>query len=355
MSHRPERKEKNCLNCGTTVIGRYCHVCGQENHPTSQSVWGFITHFVSDIFHFDGKFFSTLRQLLFRPGKIPREYVEGKRTRYLDPVKMYLFTSAFFFLIFFTLANPVKRGQFEDKVMTRNERLEYASGIHHKLRKNPNDSTLQNQFNVLLDTSYVIKLKKPVIGKPADSVNLIRIDTSSYLMMAAKRSRTIISSESSWMQTRLNKKMQEYTKNYGDDRNAMLKSVLDSFLHKLPYLLFVSLPFFAVILKLLYIRRKQFVYTDHAVFTLYHYIFTFILLLLYILIARLYEWLGWGILEVLGIVLFLSGGVYLFLSMKYFYRQKNGKTFWKFTILNFLGIFVLLFIFIAFIFLSIFQ
>lgn len=149
--------------------------------------------------------------------------------------------------------------------------------------------------------------------------------------------------------------MQEYTKNYGDDRNAMLKSVLDSFLHKLPYLLFVSLPFFALILKLLYIRRKQFVYTDHAVFTLYHYIFTFILLLLYILIARLYEWLGWGILEVLGIVLFLSGGVYLFLSMKYFYRQKNGKTFWKFIILNFLGIFVLLFIFIAFIFLSIFQ
>ena len=110
MSHRPERKEKNCLNCGTTVIGRYCHVCGQENHPTSQSVWGFITHFVSDIFHFDGKFFSTLRQLLFRPGKIPREYVEGKRTRYLDPVKMYLFTSAFFFLIFFTVANPVKTG-----------------------------------------------------------------------------------------------------------------------------------------------------------------------------------------------------------------------------------------------------
>ena len=239
--------------------------------------------------------------------------------------------------------------------MTRNERLEYASVIHRKLQNNPNDSILQKQFNILLDTSYVIKLEKPLISKKADSVNLIRIDTSNYLMVAKKRSKNKIISNNSWMETRLNKKMQEYTKYYGDDRNAMFKGVVDSFLHKLPYLLFVSLPFFALILKLLYIRRKQFVYADHAVFTLYHYIFTFILLLLYIFIARLHDWLHWELLELLGIVLFFSGGVYLFLSMKNFYRQKKWKTFWKFILLNFFGIFALLFIFIAFIFLSIFQ
>ncbi|MGV3656323.1 MAG: DUF3667 domain-containing protein [Chitinophagaceae bacterium] len=54
-----------------------------------------------DIFHFDGKFFDTLKYLFFWPGGVAKEYVKGRRNRYLDPIRMYLFTSAVFFLIFF--------------------------------------------------------------------------------------------------------------------------------------------------------------------------------------------------------------------------------------------------------------
>ncbi|RYZ28031.1 MAG: DUF3667 domain-containing protein [Chitinophagaceae bacterium] len=77
VSHQPERKEKNCLNCGATVAGRYCQACGQENIVHKQSAWGLITHFVYDIFHFDGKFFDTLKRLLFKPGLVPKEYIAG--------------------------------------------------------------------------------------------------------------------------------------------------------------------------------------------------------------------------------------------------------------------------------------
>ena len=101
MSHQPERKENNCLNCGTLVAGRYCQHCGQENVETKQSAGALVRHFVYDIFHFDGKFFDTMKQLLFRPGYVPKEYVLGKRSSYLDPIRMYLFTSAVFFLVFF--------------------------------------------------------------------------------------------------------------------------------------------------------------------------------------------------------------------------------------------------------------
>ena len=101
MSHRPERKEKDCLNCGTTVQGRYCHVCGQENVEPKETFFGMVTHFFNDITHFDGKFFTTLKDLLFKPGFLSAEYMKGRRMSYLNPVRMYVFTSAIFFLIFF--------------------------------------------------------------------------------------------------------------------------------------------------------------------------------------------------------------------------------------------------------------
>ena len=101
MSHLPERKEKNCLNCGTEVHGKYCHVCGQENLEPKESFWHLLTHFFYDFTHFDGKFFSTVRYLLSRPGFLTSEYAKGRRASYLHPIRMYVFTSAFFFIIFF--------------------------------------------------------------------------------------------------------------------------------------------------------------------------------------------------------------------------------------------------------------
>ncbi len=80
MSHLLQRKEKNCLNCGTTVIGKYCHVCGQENIEPKESVWHLVSHFFNDITHFDGKFFTSLKDLVFKPGFLSKEYMNGKKS-----------------------------------------------------------------------------------------------------------------------------------------------------------------------------------------------------------------------------------------------------------------------------------
>ena len=102
MSHLKERKQKNCLNCNAQVYGKYCHICGQENIEPKETFWGLATHFVYDIVHFDGKFFSTLKYLLFKPGFLSHEYLRGRRASYLHPIRMYVFTSAIFFILFFT-------------------------------------------------------------------------------------------------------------------------------------------------------------------------------------------------------------------------------------------------------------
>ncbi len=68
MSHSKERHEKICLNCNAELTGRYCHVCEQENIEPKETVWGLVSHFFYDITHFDGKFFSTARYLITKPG-----------------------------------------------------------------------------------------------------------------------------------------------------------------------------------------------------------------------------------------------------------------------------------------------
>lgn len=86
MSHGRERTEKNCLNCGTIVQGRYCQHCGQENIEPKESFWQLLNHFFNDITHFDGKFFPSLKYVFTRPGFLPKEYLMGQRVSYLNPV-----------------------------------------------------------------------------------------------------------------------------------------------------------------------------------------------------------------------------------------------------------------------------
>ena len=353
MSHQPERKEKNCLNCGKTVAGRYCQSCGQENIVTKQSVLGLIKHFIYDLFHFDGKFFDTLRHLFLRPGYIPRQFVMGRRISYLDPIRMYLFTSAIFFLMFFSMADPVKGLDDEDRYLLREERLEYASVLYQLKTK---DSIVQKQLGYLLDTSYSIMLTKDSSKVVKDSTFQARIDNENVLMIAKKRRLVQVTvNASNWFQNKLQRTLEDQKRKYGDDNKAMISDLIDKFLHTLPYLLFVSLPFFALILKLLYIRRKNFFYSDHAVFTLYHYIFTFILFMFTLVFAELDELAGGWFFNVLRTLFIIYGAVYLLIAMKRFYRQGWGKTILKYILLNFLAFNLVMVLMIIFILFSLIQ
>jgi hypothetical protein len=93
------RHDKNCLNCGAELQGHFCHQCGQENLEVKEPFWHFFSHSISHYFHFDDKFFSTIRPLLTQPGYLTQQYLEGKRTRFLHPVSMYIFVSIVYFLV----------------------------------------------------------------------------------------------------------------------------------------------------------------------------------------------------------------------------------------------------------------
>lgn len=357
MSHQPERKEKDCLNCGAIVQGRYCHICGQENIVTKQSFWSLSKHFVFDIFHFDGKFFETLKHLFFKPGAISREYALGKRTKYLDPIRMYLFTSALFFLVFFSVEsteNVVDIGGNQD--LSKAQRLDLVMEMNEQAKERPADSSLHGYMDVLLDSTFRIGLREVKDSMAKDSI--VSFHGKLYRLRVVKDSQVDPFEEEEaegWMARTLQKKWTKFKTKYSDDLNRGYIEFLKQMLHKLPYLLFVSLPFFAGILKLLYIRRKNFYYSDHAVFTLHHYIVSFILILLMFVSSQLKDTTGWGIFGNLTTLLLFLWPLYLLLGMKRFYLQGWGKTLGKFLLLNILGLITVIFLLLVFIFFSIFQ
>src|SRR5882757_7529952 len=101
MARHHLRHDNTCLNCGATVEERFCTRCGQENLEPKESIGHIIGHFFADITHFDSKLFITLKDLILRPGFLTREYVAGRRMSYLNPIRMYIFISAIFFLALF--------------------------------------------------------------------------------------------------------------------------------------------------------------------------------------------------------------------------------------------------------------
>src|SRR5690606_5014978 len=99
MGHDKLREDKKCQNCGFIVRRRFCPKCGQENIETRKSFHYLFTHFIEDLVHYDGSFWKTLKNLLFKPGVLTREYLDGKRKKYVAPVKLYIFVSFFVFFV----------------------------------------------------------------------------------------------------------------------------------------------------------------------------------------------------------------------------------------------------------------
>jgi len=357
MSHIQERKEKDCLNCGTIVQGRYCQNCGQENVVPHETFWHMVKHFVFDILHFDSKFYDSMKLLLFKPGFLPKEYIKGRRARYMNPVKKYVFTSAIFFILFFSFfAEGGGLNLNVDEPISQKDRVANIKKAEKILQENPGDSLWAPLYQKLLDSSVVVTEKDllPI----SDNFTFIGLGGRRYASLKEYDSvqKNLPGKEKdSWFRKVLQRQNLKVSDKFKHDPRGISDKLTSVFLHNLPYLLFISLPIFSLFLKLLYFRKKELYYVDHGIFTIYHYIFTFILLLFVFSANKLANITHANGLNILTIFLVLSGGVYLYLSMKRFYEQSHLRTAIKFLLLNVLGLVMLLALFFSFVIFSIFK
>lgn len=88
-----------CLNCGTPLEGAFCHACGQKAH-IHRTIAAILHDLAHGVLHLDGKLWSTLPMLAFKPGKLTRDYIDGRRARYISPMAMFLFSVFLMFAVF---------------------------------------------------------------------------------------------------------------------------------------------------------------------------------------------------------------------------------------------------------------
>jgi uncharacterized protein DUF3667 len=88
-----------CLNCGADLHGRYCHACGQKAVGLHVGVHDFVHEATHEFLHLDGKILSTVKLLVLRPGQLTKEFIEGRRVRYITPLRLYLTFSVLFFAL----------------------------------------------------------------------------------------------------------------------------------------------------------------------------------------------------------------------------------------------------------------
>ena len=91
--------EAACLNCGTVLLGSHCHGCGQRAH-VHRTLGAFAHDLLHGVLHFEGTTWRTLPLLAWKPGKLTREYIDGKRERYVSPIAMFLFVVFLSFAVF---------------------------------------------------------------------------------------------------------------------------------------------------------------------------------------------------------------------------------------------------------------
>lgn len=329
-----------------------------------------ISHFFQDITHFDGKFFSSIKLLLFRPGFLSREYSIGRRASYLHPIRMYVFTSAFFFLLFFSF---YQKEELDIKVNNNATSLRAslekskASTIAdiNKEKDSAEMATLKQQLKDIEEDMLLLKKDSTAIDQLKSvkySFNAISLKTSD----ATKKYKTVHEYDSvqkllpkpqrdGWLVGGIEKQNLHLKEKYHNDGRAILQSIMRNFIHRFPQMLFVSLPLFGFALWLLYLRKKKYYYVQHAIFSIHLYCANFILILINLWIGSIFGWFGKESPSWITAFFALAGFFYFYKALRNFYDQGRIKTILKYILLLLISLIIMSLLFLVFIIFSTFT
>lgn len=330
MSKGVLREDKTCLNCGSIVEERFCPQCGQENTETRKSFHYLFTHFVEDLIHYDSSFWNTMKYLLFYPARLTREYLSGRRQRFVLPVKLYIFISfVTFFLSGFVIDDKdLKLGGENSPV--KFTKSENAANI--KIWNNSDSITkTKNNYNYNWMDEY---------GWFGQYKTVKAFDSAQSKLPSKEK---------------LSKIQYWYTKKmitvaaHNTFRQAFNKSLLH-FKQNLPKVLFLYLPVFAFWLWLFH-GKKRWYYFDHGIFTLHYFSFLLLLTSLFIIsewILSYTDFILFNILQgILRTAFFLWPIVYFYKAHKRLYDENKFISFIKSSALFFIN-FIFLWIVLVF-------
>jgi len=354
MSSVKLRKEKDCLNCGHVVEENFCPKCGQENIVTKEDAFHMVTHAIADYFHFEHKFFSTIGPLLLKPGQLTKEYVAGKRMSSIHPIRLYIFISIVFFLVVLggkkigennskeketpktSIDSTKSVTKPKDTVAKKKLTTAQIKEIEESLKYVPNGNGLRDSI-----------IKKAIeeeeeSGKKDDEGASVKFGNGKKSKFSNKwttKDTTVVQYEKN--QTLLAKdKRDGFIKHYFIKRTLELdqyekpeEKFLEDFVHNIPKMMFLLLPMFALILKLVYINKKRYYY-EHLIYSFHLHSAIFLSILVTMLLKWLFDFI-YNIDVWLGILCAIYIIWYIYRSLRTFYGSTRWITVLKIFFLSF--------------------
>jgi hypothetical protein len=306
----------------------FCPRCSQHNSDKLASFWRLVVEVVSDFFSYDSRFVKTIFPFLFKPGFLTNEYVAGRRVRYMHPLRLYVFVSLLYFSVFSLVVGRSVKDDADQPDVTL-DRVE-ADSVRAQLRRNLQDD-LSAADMLKVDTTLLKLAKKRKTGfidvntEPGEEGDDGEGELNKYLRLINTRG---ITENQVLDSLRWERNQRNLFKARQGIRLANLekKEFIEFFMGKISLMMFAMLPFVALFMKLLYVRRRRY-YMEHLTFMLHIHAFTFLVLalvLLYDYYTDTSQAALWGTLLII---------VYVTVAFRRVYRQGWFRTLSKMFIL----------------------
>ncbi len=320
-----------CLNCHEQLpeTASFCSNCGQKATTGLISLKEFIQNFLDNVFNLDSRIVQTLKWL-FIPAKLTQEYFKGKHKTYYHPIRLYLVMSIIFFAALKFMGeigdgSDIIKMNFDGKETTLEEMIEDEA---HKIIFLEELDTMSEQIVLFQEEtakaaldSLKKKMGEGLINRDSFNLTLLgekrMFDYKDMLTLDGKALIKKYEIEGFWNQLFVKQSI-----HFAHDQTGYVRELL----HNIPLMLLAMMPFLALFMKLMYIRKKRY-YVEHLVLNFHHHAFAFLLLTIIFLLPK-------ALMELLILPAIIIIFIFLYLTMKRYYGQGYGKTLLKFIVFN---------------------
>lgn len=269
-----------CANCGAPVTGRFCSNCGQRAGHALPTVGHFLLESAEDLSHADSRLWVTLWALLFKPGFLTREFLSGRRARYLPPLRLYLVVSVVFFIVAGSQQHEVAVIQVQTGDHSHTTVMPLSE--YGPLRALPGETQQQHEARVCQ-------------GGLDHNMSYAGPGSATLRRVALKACVTYL-------------------------RDGP-EPLVGSFLHNMPRAMFLFLPLLALVMMLMYWHPRRY-YVEHLLFFVHNHAFLFVLFTLVSLVSLVAPALNHSLSDLATLYVIF----YFFVSMRHVYGQGRWPT-----------------------------
>lgn len=368
----PAATARKCENCGLQLLGEYCYACGQPVKGLVRHFSSIIGDFADSVLNLDTRLPRTIWPLFTKPGYLTTEYFAGRRVRYVSPVRLFVFLSILtFFVAQFTVSFDDGKGGSMVKAGDGRDSFDKAQTVEEveKIR----DETLAQLAQARKEAEGTpganvgLRMGERAVRKQADKrIAALQAEAKDAKNAPPSAAKSGVSGKdddedidisfngdpwdaktnpvavgwlpkfaNDWINAQVGR-AKGNIKRLQDDPNAFK----DALLSAVPSTLFIMLPLFALMLKILYVFKRR-LYMEHLIVALHSHAFLCLALLLMFVTMGLQSWLApdkgflHGLFGWIDALLWLWMPIYLLIMQKRVYGQGWTMTLLKYCFLGF--------------------